>query len=93
MQKDADEKMLVDAQAKRKDAEQALADFQWRLDMYKCACAWLVRELGGGEVLIPAWAFDTNGAVGFRIENEAPIEERGIRFVTFVEDPTPRMHS
>jgi hypothetical protein len=73
--------------------EQDLADFQWRLDMYKSACAFLVRELGGGEVFVPAWAFDTSGAVGYKIENEGlPIEDRGIRFVTFTEAPPSKNH-
>ena len=83
-----DEKKLTEEAAKRTDPEQALADFQWRLDMYKSAVAWLVRELGGGEVFIPAWAFDTSGAVGFKIESDGvPVEDRGIRFVTFTEAP------
>ena len=59
-----------------------LEELQLKLSMYRSATAWMVRELAGGDVLVPADVFDMAGTVMFRISDD------GVHFRTFIQaDP------
>lgn len=59
-----------------------LEELQLKLCMYRSATAWMVRELAGGDVLVPAEVFDMAGTVMFKISDD------GVHFRTFTQvDP------
>lgn len=62
-------------------AKDVLEELEVKLDMYRRATAWLVRELGGGDVMVPADAFEESGTVMFKIDEE------GVTFRTFTQAP------